>query len=312
MESDSPESAGKGAREGSGGGGAFAWPPRRRLPRDGVQDGVGSGMPAARGAARSTSIDEADVIDTRVSGAWWREWEREWLDPVALPLRERALEAGWRPDESEEYCGRCGWSVAGDGATEAGCSRCRGEKLPWERLVRLGAYRPPLRGWVREVKHARARGLGEELGRVLGAAVGAVHARVVPGLRPCLVPVPDSIMRRVVRGIDHAGCVAKGMGEVTGWPVLRPLRRKWGMRQVGGTRVERAENARRQIESRGPLSLDGTCLVVLVDDICTTGATLAACSRAIINAAKAGGCDGLPRVWAGVLARTELVGAAGA
>ena len=64
--------------------------------------------------------------------------------------------------------------------------------------MRLGAYAPPLAGWIGEVKFTRFGSLGVALGRLLGTQM----QRAGPGPGPiAIVPVPASVRRRIVRGI---------------------------------------------------------------------------------------------------------------
>ena len=91
-----------------------------------------------------------------------------------------------------------------------------------------------------------------------------------------LVPVPASPWRRRLRGFDSAEEIARALGRMTGRSVVDCLRRSSGPRQVGRTRAERlAEPPRVRIVQSPP----GAPL--LIDDVFTTGATLAACALAL-------------------------------
>jgi ComF family protein len=101
-----------------------------------------------------------------------------------------------------------------------------------------------------------------------------------------LVPVPVHAQRRRQRGFDQAELLARGVGERLGLPVARVLERaartaaqhKLGrdarqsnVAQAFGVRVRYADVVR----GRWP---------VLVDDVVTSGATLAGCARALYDA----------------------------
>lgn len=280
--------------ERAGGGPRFRWPPRRT------------------GDVPTTA--EAN-IEVRAAGgprlarpkpSLWSAIEEAFLDVTAGPLPRRAEGCGWQPDAPAAYCGRCGLSVGPGQAGPEGCGKCRGVALAWDRMVRLGVYAPPLRTWVHEMKYTRWRRLGEDLGQLLGRAVAA---QWIGGAEPVVVPVPDAWLRRIARGIDHAAVIARGVSRETGWPVRQFLMRRLGPSQVSVTPSERGANVGKMFAIRMDISKDWlTRPIVLVDDVCTTGATLRTCSRLLRKAAAGGGSVGRPEIWTAVVARAEVKG----
>jgi predicted amidophosphoribosyltransferase len=103
-----------------------------------------------------------------------------------------------------------------------------------------------------------------------------------------LVPVPAHPARRRREGFNQAAELARAVGRAAELPVLDVLRRDRASRpQVGLERRARLANAPHSVSIRG-----GFCgrrpaiapVVVLVDDVYTTGATLDACARALRGA----------------------------
>jgi ComF family protein len=116
-------------------------------------------------------------------------------------------------------------------------------------------------------------------GRIALAEVAAAAiARVAPpGLvEGVLVPVPAAGSRRRRRGFDPAELIAAVLARDLGLPLVPCLRRGSSRRQVGRPRAERLADPPR-VRTRG--QAPETC--VLVDDVVTTGATLAACAGAL-------------------------------
>jgi predicted amidophosphoribosyltransferase len=94
--------------------------------------------------------------------------------------------------------------------------------------------------------------------------------------------------------------IAAAVAAELGVPLVHCLARRTGRRQVGRDRASRLADPPR-IRAAG----DPPASVLLVDDVLTTGATLAACAAAL----QAAGCADMS---AGVLARALGATAAGA
>ena len=132
-----------------------------------------------------------------------------------------------------------------------------------------------------------------ELGRPLGRALSRELLRDPPSV-DVVVPVPLHWRRRRTRGYDQAALLAKQVSRALGVPLsLRALRRtRPTPRQAGLSRRERLRNVRHAFSCR---PLVGAPRVLLIDDVSTTGATLAAAAGAL---AAAGAADVVARTLA--------------
>ena len=121
-----------------------------------------------------------------------------------------------------------------------------------------------------------------------------------------IVAVPLHVARQRERGYNQAHLLAHGLGQMVGLPLAtNTLRRTRPTRvQVGLDALERQVNVRdaftcearaRARRSRLHLETVEGRQILLVDDVCTTGATLEACTVALRQA-------GAARVWGFTLA----------
>lgn len=244
---------------------AFAWPPKPVAEPPGKQQ-----EPVAPARPPGPLSRAAFAL---------RHIERYWLDPVSLPLDERARAIRWTPDPPDDYCDRCGQTLGEHESSEFGCASCAGRRFRWRRLVRLGEYAGPLAEWIREAKFHRNDRLAEDLGRRLGRLL----APTAPPGPVVLVPVPMPWFRRQRRGVDHTLAIARGLSHETGWPVVRALGARPHALQHASTGSQRPGNVAKAFRRRLP-DLSGRA-VVLVDDVLTTGSTLRAASRALYRPA---------------------------
>ncbi len=183
------------------------------------------------------------------------------------------------------------------------------------------------------------RSLGRELGLLLGERVGQaireaqVEGELERGIDGCVAPVPTSLARRLSRGIDHAGTIAGGVAKASGLPLAAVLTRSHRPSQVSVPASQRRRNVAGSMRparlaallgrlglgslgrrgERGRESGEGgrgnrrARLVVVVDDVTTTGATLREACRAVRRAF--GGREVV--LWAAVVAVTEAEEGAG-
>lgn len=203
---------------------------------------------------------------------WVVETGRDLLD-LAVP--QRCAGCG-RPGRA--WCPACAVSVLGPSLVVPGALTCRAA------AAHVG---PPARAVV-AFKDRGLRTLAGPLGAMLAAAVLDVLAEVptAPGAPVWLVPVPSRRAARRSRGTDHmvvlAGRAARHL-RARGVPahrchVLTHVRDSRD--QVGLSRGMRRANVEGTLAA-GPVPAG---LLVLVDDVTTTGATLGEAARALRDA----------------------------
>jgi ComF family protein len=141
----------------------------------------------------------------------------------------------------------------------------------------------PFTGVTRRAIH-RLKYSGERrLAAPLGHAV-ANRWRVAGAGGDLLVPVPASADRIRERGYDQAVLIARVAGRHVQLPVVEAVRRAHDTTaQFDLDRADRGANVRDAFDVVATEQIRNRW-VVLVDDIVTTGATLAACANALLEA----------------------------
>ena len=155
---------------------------------------------------------------------------------------------------------------------------------PLLQLEWCAPFAGPVRAALHDLKYAGERRLAEPL----GAAIAERWGRVGTGAQ-VVVPVPVHAERERRRGYDQAVLVAAVAARGLGLPLSRALERERAtVAQFELGRDARATNVAGAFGLRASDPSAGNAVagrwILLVDDVVTTGATLAACATALRRA----------------------------
>ncbi len=178
------------------------------------------------------------------------------------------------------YCQRCG-STLGPYSARTGCQQCRQRKLGLDCLIRVGTLNGPLSRLIHSLKFARHWALAPILAAWMAEAIRLAGAGPVDQL----VPVPLHWMRQWRRGFNQSYELAAELSEILDVECDELLRRKRATtaQTAMQSATARADNVRGAFRLRRTVNVSGMH-VWLVDDVCTTGATLHAAASALRNA----------------------------
>ena len=154
-------------------------------------------------------------------------------------------------------------------------------QLPVERAAALFFYEPhsETAQLLYQLKYNQRPDIGEDMGRVMAQEMQL--ARYFDDI-DVLLPVPLSLKRLRQRGYNQSEMLARGISDITRLPIdtRAVCRDHFHQSQTSLTRLERRGNVEDIFRLRHPKRLEGRH-VLLIDDVCTTGATLMACGEAI-------------------------------
>ncbi len=185
------------------------------------------------------------------------------------------------PYIEEPRCMKCGKEIEKDDIEY--CKDCQDKKRSFRQGFPLFRYIPPVSDSVLEMKYKgrqeHALFYGEEMARVFGERYKKLGIQAI-------VPVPLHKKKLAHRGYNQAELLADVIGERIGLPVITDII----IRQENTKPQSELDNVEREVNIKNAFTVKSDNsyfkkynrqpeIILLVDDIYTTGATIEACTE---------------------------------
>jgi ComF family protein len=194
--------------------------------------------------------------------------------------------------ESSIRCTHCHGTVEQNGQ----CLACRSHQLKINGLRTYGRHQGTLRTCIHALKYGGQTQLAKPLGALLAQTYHMYGMQA-----DFLVPLPLHTIRQKQRGYNHAALLARACAEELRIPVCEDLvmRHRATAAQVGLSSQQRHQNVAGAFSCISTITTGALFKrsIIIIDDVCTTGATLEACAETLFSA-------GAQSVWGLVLARS--------
>lgn len=131
-----------------------------------------------------------------------------------------------------------------------------------------------------QLKYAHHPEIAFDMGRLL--AQEGVRIDFFQGIDG-IIPIPIAPKRQRERGYNQSEEIAKGVASITHLPIYTNIVRRTSFKesQTHKDRWQRLDNVSQVFESSPHPSLEGKHFLI-IDDVCTTGATILSCCQAIM------------------------------
>ena len=205
----------------------------------------------------------------------------EWLDPKLC-------------------CKRCGAPLTAGGGVRGACPECRRRPPRFNRAIAALRYTGPLVRALVEWKYRDQRQISAILSKLLLDWIPDNAPRWWENIN-AVVPVPHHVKTLRLRGFSPSEELAAPVSNAFAIPYLPRaiFKIRHTMPQMRLSRQQRAFNLHESMKVFDPSLIDGK-IVLVVDDVMTTGATISECARALREA-------GAEKVYGLVLARQSEI-----
>lgn len=175
----------------------------------------------------------------------------------------------------EPLCGRCGRPVS---KPTNCCTVCQERPLSLQKIRAAVLFAHPVSKLIHNLKYNDAFGLAKPLAEIMVEAWATWQFPV-----DLVVPIPLHAERERKRGYNQSALLTRDFCQMVMLPYAESTlqRTRFTTPQVGLSAVERLENVQNAFQAGEEVQGQH---VLLIDDVCTTGATMAAAAKALFVA----------------------------
>ena len=168
--------------------------------------------------------------------------------------------------------------VCGENCQQDICTRCKQTRPLFIQARSWAVFKQPIRGALHSLKYRQNIGLGQALAESISPGLDELNWPV-----QAIIPIPISQQRQRERGYNQVALVARPLAQLNSLEYLPAgLRRARHTRSQVGLNVEERKHNLKDAFLADPQRVAGK-QILLMDDVCTTGTTLAEAARALID-----------------------------
>lgn len=181
---------------------------------------------------------------------------------------------------TEGFCSVCGVPFISKSPFLHTCGTCIKKKPKFTKARSIGVYEGILRDAVHKFKYNGKTSLAKPLGLFMAERVSSIFSRKAEAF--LVIPVPLHKKRLKERGFNQSLLLARGIAEIHHIPLdyLNLKRIRYTEPQINLKGEERLKNI------RGAFAVENARIfknqeILLIDDVYTTGATVAECTKVL-------------------------------
>ncbi len=159
------------------------------------------------------------------------------------------------------------------------CARCLKTPSPFDKSIGLFEYYGPAATLVKKLKYSYKPDLAEGM----GAYMAARYLQLGYPKPDVIIPVPITISHWIIRSYNQSDLLARSLGSLLRCPVDNVLTRdNLDLSQAGLSHTQRLALSNKSFRIKKGKKIEGKILL-LIDDVSTTGATLHRCGEALLE-----------------------------